>query len=34
MLKLKTVPKHDVFADAFYREEEMRAMGEPRLNWT
>lgn len=34
MLKLKTVPKHDVFADAFYREEEMRAMGEPRPNWT
>ena len=34
MLKLKTVPKHDIFADAFYREEEMRAIGEPRPNWT
>ena len=34
MLKLKSVPKHDVFADAFYREAEMRAMGAPRPNWT
>jgi len=34
MLKLKSVPKYDVFADAFYREEEMRAMGAPRPDWT
>jgi len=33
MLKLKSVPKHDIFADAFYSEAEMQARGEPRPDW-
>ena len=33
MLKLKTVPKYDIFADAFYTEAEMQAKGEPRPDW-
>jgi naphthalene 1,2-dioxygenase ferredoxin reductase component len=33
MLKLKTVPKYDIFADAFYTEAEMQAKGKPRPDW-
>ncbi len=33
MLKLKSVPKHDIFADAFFTEAQMRAKGEPRPEW-
>lgn len=33
MLKLKSVPRHDIFADAFYSEAEMQAKGEPRPDW-
>lgn len=33
MLKLKSVPLHDIFADAFYSEAEMQARGEPRPDW-
>lgn len=33
MLKLKSVPKYDIFADAFYTEAEMQARGEPRPDW-
>ncbi|MBO6948764.1 MAG: hypothetical protein JJ855_12365 [Rhodospirillales bacterium] len=34
MLTLKSVPKHDIFADAFYTEKQMQAKGEPRPDWT
>lgn len=34
MLKLKSVPRHDIFADAFYTEAEMQARGEPRPAWS
>lgn len=33
MLKLKAVPPHDIFADAFYSEAEMQRLGEPRPVW-
>ncbi|WNK00707.1 FAD-binding oxidoreductase [Thalassospiraceae bacterium LMO-JJ14] len=33
MLKLKSVPRHDIFADAFYSEAEMQARGAPRPDW-
>lgn len=33
MLKLKSVPKYDIFADAFYTEAEMQARGAARPNW-
>ncbi len=34
MLGLKSVPRHDIFADAFYTEAQMQAKGEPRPDWT
>lgn len=33
MLELKAVPAHDMFADAYHSEAEMRRLGEPRPVW-